>query len=304
MLCLTLTCFYLMGFAMITDFVGSLIRLMIVLVVMSIDLVPYLPSINITFLHSFFLMTCYTFRYLHTDVKAMVFAMREPRLPLAKDIRWLWRQVMVTVTYGGSVTTLLTLFFSLTGIFAYQPSRRALSTFSLYYIVPYWLDELGWMFFIIGVFLLPILGAVSAFVSKNGTTNQRLRQIVYPNKNWCATDEVMDAEIRRELGIPIRVKPEPVRERKPWEEPDEEAENEPNLLVVLIGGFLRQTPCYLAWKHWKEGKSATAALAALTTPNGDAKGDSGAGNDDPETRIPMEEIRADEGERKAEERLL
>jgi len=307
MLCLTLTCFYMMGFAMITDFVGSGIRLLIILVVMSIDLVPYLPSVNITFLHTFFLMTCYTFRYLHTDVKAMVFAMRKPRLPLAKDIRWLWRQTMLTVTYGGSVTTLLLLFFSLTGIFAYQPSRRALSTFSLYYIVPYWLDEVGWMFFIIGVYLLPILGAVKAFVGVVGTTNQRLRQIVYPTKAWAATDEVMDAEIRRELGIPIRVKPEPVRERKPWEEPDEEADNEPNLLVTLIGGFIRQTPCYRAWLKWKGGDAAVAAAEAAEAHNGaeaaerDTEGYvNGATTTDGWTQIPLEEVRS-EGEEEEEE---
>jgi len=298
MLVLILTCFYLMGFAMITDFVGSGIRLIIILVVMSIDLVPYLPSVNITFLHTFFLMTCYTFRYLHTDVKAMVFAMRKPRLPLAKDIRWLWRQTMLTVTYGGSVTTLLLLFFSLTGIFAYQPSRRALSTFSLYYIVPYWLDELGWMFFIIGVFLLPILGAVKAFVGVVGTTNQRIRQIVYPTKAWAATDEVMDAEIRHELGIPIRVKPEPVRERKPWEEPDVEADNEPNLLVTLILGFIKSTPCYILWRNWKDGKKMTTTATTTTTmraPNGEAHGGDGW------ERIPTEDAMT-EGEEEEEEK--
>ena len=75
----------------------------------------------------------------------------------------------------------------------------------------------------------------------------------------------MDEEIRNELGIPIRIKPEPVKERKAWEEPDEEIENEPNLLVIMIGNFIKSTPCYVKWLAWKEGRKTTTEMATTTT---------------------------------------
>ena len=129
------------------------------------------------------------------------------------------------------------------------------------------------------------------------------QQIVYPTKAWAAMDEEMDAEIREELGIPIRVKPEPVRERKPWEEPDVEADNEPNLLVTLIGGFMRQTPCYRAWLKWKnrqkdeKPKSSKKTTTTTTTTSGLRDGLNAT---DGWTQIPLEDVRSEEEEEEHE----
>ena len=50
---------------------------------------------------------------------------------------------------------------------------------------------------------------------------------------------------RKELGIPIRVKPVAVVEKKPWEEEEEEQEGEEdgNLIIQLLKNSVRQLPC-------------------------------------------------------------
>ena len=108
----------------------------------------------------------------------------------------------------------------------------------------------------------------------------------------------MDAEIRRELGIPIRVKPEPVKERKPWEQQDEDDDQDPNLLLVLIGGFIRQTPCYLAWMRWKRGQAKDAGNDGADV-DADARGQKDVESAD---RKAEEEEEEEEEEEKGAER--
>ena len=66
---------------------------------------------------------------------------------------------------------------------------------------------------------------------------------------------------RKELGIPLRVKPVPVMEKKPWEEGDEEEvedEEEPNFILQLLKNSVRQMPCVRALKRKMGSKKAHA----------------------------------------------
>ena len=207
----TLGAFYIMGFSVITGLGYVFSRLVLVIFIIA-DMYTFYPTFCVTLSECISLLTAYTFRYMRSDVKPLLSSI------MGSYVGWekLWKQAIVILTIGALVTPVILVMMLLFAISTYNPFRQTICNFSRYYEYPFWIDELGWFFFCCFVLVLPV-GIVLSLARVKGTVCQRIKAITSPSPYWAAQDEEADAIAREQLGIPVRIKPEPVRPKKPWE---------------------------------------------------------------------------------------